>query len=33
MSTQTIREYAAVGLHYLEKVMAMLSSIPAWKIP
>ena len=33
VSTQTIGEYAAVGPHYLEKEMAMHSSILAWKIP
>ena len=33
VSTQTIREYAAVGMHYLEKEMATHSSILAWKIP
>ena len=33
VNTQTIREYAAVGLHYLEREMAMHSSILAWKIP
>ena len=29
VSTQTIREYTAVGLHYLEKEMVMHSSILA----
>ena len=33
VSTQTIREYAAVGLQYSEMEMAMSSSIPAWRTP
>ena len=33
VSTQTVRDYTAVGLHYLKKEMAMHSSILAWKIP
>ena len=33
VSTQTIREYAAVGLYYLVPEMAMHSSILACKIP
>ena len=32
VSTQTIREDAAVGMHYLEKEMATHSSILVWEI-
>ena len=33
VSTQTINEYAAVDLHYLEPEMAMHSSVLACKTP